>query len=248
MFGRTSMKLAWKIEKKDIELVREFFEAYKRSSLVQNRLKRNVKQSIPRLTKSRFWKVMVMCLLTTQQRSGPESRVSRFCSTKPFPLGHSLCRSQARLELFVQSRITNFGGIRRARSISGEMYSNLQWLESGGWRQVFKALNELKSNQSKEKERIAAEFIDDNLKGFGPKQSRNLLQDLGLTRYEIPIDSRIAKWLNKFGFPIILSATALSDRNYYNMVSDGFQSLCEEANIYPCLMDAAIFTSFDEEE
>src|SRR3712207_8726784 len=38
--------------------------------------------------------------------------------------------------------------------------------------------------------------IDDSLKGFGPKQSRNLLQGLGLTRYEIPIDIRITRWFN----------------------------------------------------
>ena len=33
--------------------------------------------------------------------------------------------------------------------------------------------------------------MSERLAGFGPKQARNLLQGLGLTRYEIPIDSRI---------------------------------------------------------
>jgi thermostable 8-oxoguanine DNA glycosylase len=94
-------------------------------------------------------------------------------------------------------------------------------------------------------ERNAAEFIDENLKGFGPKQSRNLLQSLGLTRYEIPIDSRITKWLNAFGFPVKLTADALSNREYYNFIGDGFQALCARAEIYPCVLDAAIFSSFD---
>jgi hypothetical protein len=44
-----------------------------------------------------------------------------------------------------------------------------------------------------------------------------------------------------------LSATALADRNYYNFVLDGFQKICEACDIYPCVMDAAIFSSFDEE-
>ena len=91
----------------------------------------------------------------------------------------------------------------------------------------------------------SATIIMGSLKGFGPKQSRNLLQALGLTRYEIPIDSRITKWLNHFGFPIKLSAAALADPNYYNFVLDGFQKLCEAADIYPCVMDAAIFASSD---
>lgn len=42
----------------------------------------------------------------------------------------------------------------------------------------------------------AANFIQDRFKGFVPKQSRNLFQTTGLSRYETPIDSRITKWLN----------------------------------------------------
>ena len=51
----------------------------------------------------------------------------------------------------------------------------------------------------------AADFVDDKLKGFGPRQSRNLLQGLGLTKYEIHIDGRITGWLNEFGLPVALS-------------------------------------------
>ena len=102
-------------------------------------------------------------------------------------------------------------------------------------------------NQTTETERKSAELIIDNLKGFGPKQSRNLLQSLGLTKIEIPVDSRIIKWLTAFGFPLKLSATALSDESYYNFVLVGFQRICEACDIFPCVMDAAIFSSFDED-
>ena len=97
-----------------------------------------------------------------------------------------------------------------------------------------------------ESERGAARFVDEKFKGFGPKQSRNLLQGLGLSRYEVPIDSRITKWLNEFGFPIRLTASALADRNYFEFVSDGFQRLAEACGIAPCVLDAAIFSSFDD--
>jgi hypothetical protein len=73
--------------------------------------------------------------------------------------------------------------------------------------------------------------LADNLTGIGPKQSRNLLQGVGLSQWETPIDSRITKWLNQFGFPLRLSANALSDRNYYNLVSEGFQRLCQASGI-----------------
>jgi hypothetical protein len=62
-----------------------------------------------------------------------------------------------------------------------------------------------------------------------------------------PIDSRITGWLNEFGFPITLSADALSDRNYYRFISEGVRELCDACHIYPCLLDAAIFSSYDRE-
>lgn len=108
-----------------------------------------------------------------------------------------------------------------------------------------KAIAQLNHSQMQQAEVEAADFIDDNLKGFGPKQARNLLQGLGLTKYEIPIDSRVTKWLNDFGFPVWLSAVALADREYYGFVSEGFHRLCEACGIYPCLLGAAIFSSYD---
>ena len=139
-----------------------------------------------------------------------------------------------------------FGGIRRTNSIARELSFNLAILEEGHWSQVFLVLRELRKKRSAKAERNAAAFIADNFKGFGPKQSRNLLQSLGLTRWEILVDSRTVKWLDEFGFPLHPSSSSLSDPEYYNLVVDGLQALCRKARIYPCILDAAIFTSFDQ--
>ena len=199
------------------------------------------------MTKDIFWKAMISCLLTTQQRSGPNSAVTRFICTNPFPLNLLLCFSQSNLEEFVSDIITKFGGIRRANKIAEAVSDNLKWLENGGWQRIFRMTDSLESNETIERERESAEYIDDHLKGFGPKQARNLLQSLGSTRYEIPLDSRIIKWLNDFGFPIKLSSDGLTDKNYYNFILDGLQQLCDRSGIYPCVLDAAIFSSFDPE-
>jgi hypothetical protein len=58
----------------------------------------------------------------------------------------------------------------------------------------------------------------------------------------------LARWLNAFGFPVVVSAGALSDPEYYRFVSDGFQALCAAAEEYPCVVDAAVFSSFDRGE
>lgn len=207
------MKLLWEIEENDIKRIRSFFQKHEDNNFVRRRLKRNVNKELPEFTNNIFWEAMVSCLLTTQQRSGPESAVTRFISSKPFPLSYEICRQENDLKSFAESTITKFGGIRRGTTLAEEISSNYYWLNQAGWRFVNTLISQLKDRETEDAEVEAAEKIAEKLKGFGPKQSRNLLQALGLTKYEIPIDSRIYKWMNDFGFPLQLSATALSDHN-----------------------------------
>ncbi|MGA9348998.1 MAG: hypothetical protein WBW48_09350 [Anaerolineae bacterium] len=240
------MKIIWQIEARDVERVQTFFDLHQNDPFVQQRIERNLGKTKPKMSKAEFWQAMVSCLLTTQQRSGPDSAVTRFINTKPFPLNYQLCIAEGDLRSFAQEVLSSFGGLRRSNRIADEIATDLHLLEQSYWSRTFEMLDELRLNQTVQSERKAVDFIDGHFKGFGPKQSRNLLQSLRLTKYEIPIDSRITKWLNDFGFPVRLSAQALSDRNYYNFVSEGFQRLCAQSGIYPCVLDAAIFASFDK--
>jgi hypothetical protein len=239
------MKLTWKIEKRDIQRIKSFCRQYEHNLFVQKRIKKNVNQTNHEVDEIRFWKVMVACLLSTQQRSGPYSAVTNFLLTEPFPLAYSFCLHQGDLTSFVEETIVDFGGIRRSGKIAGEISDNFSRLTGGGWKEVLSMIQTLQNDRTPAAEREAARFIKKKLKGFGSKQSRNLLQSLGLTRYEIPVDSRITRWLNDFGFPVKLSADGLSDENYYSFIMDGIQELCKESGIYPCVLDAAIFASFD---
>ena len=241
------MEIHWQIAETDVGKVRRFFDRHKDSPFVKNRISRNVEKSAPKVTKEIFWEAMISCLLTTQQRSGPDSAVTRFICTNPFPLNYSACSSQTDLSNFVSKTISDFGGLRRANTIADAVSDNFEWLENSGWHRIFRMADSLEDNEKIEIERESAEYINDHLKGFGPKQARNLLQSLGLTRYEIPMDSRIIKWLNEFGFPIKLSSTGLTDKNYYNFILDGLQQLCQRSGVYPCVLDATIFSSFDTE-
>jgi hypothetical protein len=117
--------------------------------------------------------------------------------------------------------------------LAGETSTNLTKLEDNLWGPTLDILDSLRTNKIIGLEREAADFIDNHFAGFGPKQSRNQLQSLGLTQHEIPIDSRITKWLNQFGFPVRLSASALADPNYYCFVMDGFQALCRACDVGP---------------
>lgn len=240
------MKIVWQIDTDDVAKVKAFVNQYQDDPFVKDRIASNLREDKPPVMKESFWQVMVGCLLTTQQRSGPDSSVVRFLQVKPFPLQYAKCRQQDDVADYTQATLTSFGGLRRSATIGKEVAANLQFLERDGWEQTFEHLDCVRVNPQPDTERRAAEFIDAQFAGFGPKQSRNLLQWLGLSRYEIPIDSRITKWLNTFGFPVRLNATALSDASYYDFVSDGVQRLCEACQIMPCVLDAAIFSSFDQ--
>ena len=212
-----------------------------------DRIRRNLARKKPSVSKSQFWQAMVAALLTTQQRSGPQSAVSRFINLRPFPLSYNVCLQKGTKSAFFQKTLSQFGGIRRHETISKEMDENLFTLENGLWQQLDRELKSLHGLATRECERAVAGFLNDSLKGLGPKQSRNLLQALGLTCYEIPIDSRITKWLNNLPFPIRLGAAGLADRDYYGFVMDGICNLCDSSDVYPCIMDAAVFASFDED-
>jgi hypothetical protein len=240
------MRIVWQVEPDDIARVRGFFGLHRDNPFVKLRVATNLADDKPPVTKELFWEVMIACLLTTQHRSGPGTPVTRFISTRPFPLRYELCLGRADMDVFVAEVLAGFGGLRRSTSIDREAKANWAYLEEGGWRATEQALEQVRLHPSPEAERHAARFVDDHYRGFGPKQSRNLLQGLGLSRFEVPIDSRITKWFNEFGFPVKLTAGALADRNYFEFVSDGFQRLAEACGIVPCVLDAAIFSSFDD--
>ena len=81
--------------------------------------------------------------------------------------------------------------------------------------------------------------------GLGQKQSRNFIQWLGLSKYEIPIDSRTLKKLKEFGCNFVPSGSSLTDKTIYLFVQDCLIQISEKLDIYPCELDACIFSSFD---
>lgn len=189
-----------------------------------------------------MWWVQLGCLLTTQQRSGAGSAVNLFLDQEPFPLSLDRCLAAPSVLDLVQSRLEHAGGIRFPPKIAAMAAANLDSLQGGGWSALEEQIGALGQPTSIERERGVARWVDRNLKGFGPKQSRNFLQWLGLTRFEIPLDSRVVRWANEFGFPVHLSTAALADEAYYEFVLDGLQTLCKMVDVLPCELDAMIFS------
>ncbi|MGZ8837323.1 MAG: hypothetical protein ACXW3F_16565 [Pyrinomonadaceae bacterium] len=156
------------------------------------------------------------------------------------------CRGNGIPDLFILEQLKQARGIRRNLSIAKALAQNLLLLEDGRWRDLESTVASLQQHSDAENERTEADRIAKDFLGIGPKQARNFLQMLGATRFEIPVDSRIVRWLNEHGFPIHLNAAALSDVDYYHFISDGVQILCQKASVLPCMLDASIFASMDK--
>ena len=81
------MKINWIIDDLETKNIQHFMESSQNHPFVKRRIERNVDiDNIPDVGRDKFWQVMVTCLLSTQQRSGPGSSLYRFCSQRPFVL------------------------------------------------------------------------------------------------------------------------------------------------------------------
>lgn len=240
------MNISWNISDADIQNIKKVVRDNENPFLNMRRLHNVYKQNIV-INRDIVIKAIIMCLLTSQQRSGPNSVVGHFLRLDPFPINIGKVSNADNIEILIKQILQKNGLSRYVNRISQFFAANLKKINENNWT-IIERLEDLKQKDSKDEERKLADELQSEFDGFGPKQSRNFLQSLGLTKYEIPIDSRITNWLNEFGFPVTLTSSPLGDTGYYHFVLDGIQEVCEKAGIFPCILDAAIFSSFDNDE
>jgi hypothetical protein len=238
------MEFRWVISQGNGKPYKDFVERYKAHSIVKERIDRNVKHIDVSISKARFWHALVGCLLTTQQRSGPGSRVAAFLDANGPVLDLNYCSNEKNLRKVVEGALSK-SGLRRTERIAMEIAHAIDWLKHHGWSAVKSQLDQISSYTNARKERSVARFFQEHFNGIGPKQSRNLIQWMGLSKYEIPLDSRMVKVLKELEFPVPLSATALADEGYYCFIEDGIQQLMAAIDVYPCVFDACAFASFE---
>src|SRR5689334_7059868 len=123
------MQLTWNISADDVARVEAFVATQANDALVRYRIRRNIENRPTKIDHADFWYAVVACLLTTQQRSGPKSQVTKFLNTDPFPLSLDRCRSCHDMTELVLHALKNYGGIRFAPKIAKQATSNLEWLE-----------------------------------------------------------------------------------------------------------------------
>jgi hypothetical protein len=240
-----------------INAIRKIVEARRHDPFFKRRYERNVENPPSQFSKDEFWRWMIVCMCTSVQRSGPNSRVSKFVRETPFPLRLSVCQTQKNLRQFSEN-VLRSRGLRFGPRISKQIENNMDWLSNGGWKLVQERFNSLANVASKSspEQRIAEERKTarlvmgryGGLAGFGPKQARNLWQCIGVTQYEIPLDSRVCDWVNALPSSFGIQPKKLyGSVAYYEAKMSEIQSLCLAAGVLPCEFDAAVFSAADND-
>ncbi len=241
------MSFVWRIKKRDINCVNALLDKHASNEMIWERVDNNLATHRKKITKEQFWQGMIAMRLTTQQKYSPGSLAYNFNHKKPYPLSYRAVSQQKDIKKFVTQTLREHRANRFPDAIGIESAKNFHNLTEGGkWQELLNQVNRLTTLQSKEVEREICDYLRLLLSGIGPKQARNILQYLGLTRFEIPIDSRIIKWLcSETTCPKEFSYINLSIPLGYEFILDQIQNLCEACNEFPCIVDAAVFSDVD---
>ena len=233
------MEINWRISEVDLKKITDFVDQQSNSH-VANRIARNIEHQGLLLNRNIILNSLLFSLLYQNQRHGSYSKITSFFQIDPFPLQYEKISNIPDIKGYIFKLLKQHGIIQDIDKIPGYFSNNFSLLESTNWDLLNILEKILLKQNSQQTEREIADNIDTMFKGYGAIEARVFMQALGLTKFEIPIDLVVSDWFNNFGFPVKLSTIALQDRNYYHFISDGIQLLCENAFVYPCVLEAAI--------
>jgi len=229
----------------DVQVIRRVVKDFAVLPFVQARIRNNVVNLTVPFSQGLFWKGMLNCLISSCHGVGPHTRAQRFSEEQPFPLTLDQVRTEGRE--IIHKRLVERGVSRFPLRVARMASQNFVRLEEGRWEEVKswhivlagQRCRNPNSNDFKA-ERDAARFVDLNFAGFGPKQSRNLWQILGLTRFEVPIDRRVLHWID-LHLSLKVAPEELLRPTSYERVLNYLQRACLIADIVPCVLDAVVF-------
>jgi thermostable 8-oxoguanine DNA glycosylase len=238
------MELIWKLSDSDISRIRDFVKKHM-NPYVEKVKNKNIDHVDRVIDRDSLLKAMLICLMSSETDSYPESKMEQIFNKKPFLLSCQYLFKVSNIELAFQETFKATGVTKYLKKVPRYFSTNFESLVETNWDLESEINRSLGNELTKYDERKLADMVDRSFKGFGSKEARSFLLALGVTKYEIPIDYNLIKWLKNFDFPIKFSKIALQDILFYHFVSDGIQKLCEISEIYPCVLYASIISSYE---
>jgi hypothetical protein len=121
--------LDWNISQDDVKKTREFIKQNESKVYARKRVKDNISFPPPEINREIIWECMFDCLLSTRQKSGPNSPIAIFQNQKPYPLSYEVCLQQNNIENFIRTQIGTNPSIQYKNKIAKFAAYNLTWLE-----------------------------------------------------------------------------------------------------------------------
>ena len=226
------------------DVIKYFFMLWKRNEnkqFVKDRVAKCVtSEKRPLLTTQLFWSELVKTINTTQTKSvGKNNPMDRWIKNDNYKVKDWNWVSDKTDENLIKQAVEEFENskIRYANGKSKYVPKNRNFI----LKNEIKLLKEIERIEigNKYSEREGVDFLKENLVGLGLKQSRNLLQDLGRSQYQVPIDSRVIKQLEKSGIEI--GKINLSSEAHYLKLQETIWAISEKIGVLPCVFDAFAF-------
>lgn len=126
------MNISWNITDKDIQNIKKVLIDNENPFLIKRR-ERNVHRQNIVINEDVIIKTMIACLLTSQQRSGPNSVVGRFLSKEPFPINFEIISKVDKIEDYLKQELKKNGLTRYINRISQFFASNIKKIEKDNW-------------------------------------------------------------------------------------------------------------------
>lgn len=212
------------------------------TEFAQRRYERNVLRKDIHLSKEAFWEALVLGILTSVAPNNDSYRkdIKQLKITD-----YEFMKDVEDITEHVQKlKGMGLNGRVKAQSITMAM----ERLEKN-WKELKKHLETIFKDTTLEKERSVARYVRENFYQIGLKQSRNIIQMMGLSQYVTPLDSRIVSTLKEYkGIEPIPDEkgalkAALQNESWYLGIEDQLNELCVNLGVKPCILDACAFVS-----
>ena len=189
------------ITPQSIEYFRKLYSKHQNHPFVLERIENSSNEkNRPDIDINLFWATLVETINATQARSAgfinpindTDYKIKKWDSIKG--ISHDELRELAYTE-FMDSNIDKY-----SKNNAKYAVSNRNFIKNQGEEKILKTINSCETGNSTSEEKTCV-FLQ-KLKGIGPKQSRKILQYLGRSHYQVPIDSEVLNQLEISGIDI----------------------------------------------
>lgn len=205
------------------------------NSFFKTRYLRNIEGRKRRKNIDGAWQGLMVSILSTRQRSTGGNNRTKIALGSPYLKWSEVCSNETNIAKYVQGFTDNRKKVQFLLEAFEWLSDETNWHRIKLYQRKILSVDVAQREERLKIERSAAKLLTD-IRGIGPKQSRNFWQYRGYSVWTIPLDSRVQKIITQAPFGINLDL-----KRDYETIEEQLALLCSKAKTYPCMLDASLF-------